>query len=427
MSIPVAAAAVTTAAVSVYSAYETSKQADKQYEAQLAQFRDSFRAATTNADWQRVDAERTFTINQTYAQDMYEIGVTTAWETFFIEDTATKATVDLEKQISDLATGAQLDKLVADAKTDIYRINEQAQLDADYAIAMAKYSNDYTTVKAATDAASKAALTQQAVMFIDQDINTIRSQLNMAREALRAGKSDAIGKELLATAQSLAMGSSTTRRINTTSGKADFMMQQKILESDSAIDKAIASQKAAATQMGIEMTNIAQTAAAQIRKTNQEANATATKIVNSAIIDNTVIKEKLAAASDYATAMNSITKQGLDEKYAINKTKSEAIIKEQMSTAKETLDAETIKNTDLLNENKYQTIRSELVSFSEEFSSTDPSAERAQALNSFLTNNKNMIAEVYNSPSFSYPIDREAMDKKLAANGLSTTTDIFGA
>ena len=425
MATVAAYAGVAGAVATVYSAYESNKQADKAYEAQLAQFRDGFRAATTNAEWARADADKTFSINQTYAQEMFDIGVETAWDSFFIEDAAAQKAAELEISLGNLATEAQLEKLVADAKVDITRINEQAQLDADYAVAMAKYSNDYTAIKTAMDMSAKASLTQQAVMFIDQDINTIKEQLNMAREALRAGKSDAIGKELLATATTLGMGASTTRRIMSTTNKADYLMQQKLVESDSAIDKAIASQKNAASQMGIEQMNMLNTAAAQIRRNNLETNEATRKIINSAAVSTQAIKDSLANAQTYATTMNEITAAGLRESYAINREKAQATITEQINTSTQTFAAETAKNTASLNATKEQSIRGELVSFSEEFSSTEVTQERAQAFYDFVTNNKDAVASVWADPTVAGAVNRDKLDSKLADKGLPTTQDIY--
>ena len=416
MSTPAAMtyATVASAAVGVYGAYKSGQEADRQYERQMAQFRDSFRAATTNAEWARVDAAAEFNINKTYTQDMFDIGVNAAWDAFFVEEQKNQQLTDLQVSLNNLTTGANLEKLIADAGADIKRVNEMAQLDADYAITMAKYSNDYTTIKAATDAAAKAQLTQDAVMFIDQDINTIKAQLNMAKEALRAGKSDAIGKELLATATTLGMGASTSRRLMSTSNKADFLMQQKIVESDNAIDKAIASQKSAARQMGIQQQNIFNTASAQIFKNTQEANATAKRIINTANITTKSIKEKLEAAKTQVTALNNANNDAINKQFDVTNTAAKDALINEIDKAQSSMDAEITKNQSTLDQVNYQSVRGQLVSFSEEFEGTDMSDERLGDYAKFVADNTDLIEQLRNDPTFNWIKNEDKMNEAVA-------------
>lgn len=407
-------AAVGTAAVGVYSAYQQGKEADRAYERQMAQFRDSFRAATTNAEWARVDAAAQFQIDKTYRQDMFDLGVEAAWDAFFTEEDKNTQLRDLEVSINNLTNTANLDKLVADAKTDITRINDQAKLDADYALAMAKYSNDYTAIKAATDAAAKAQLTQDAVMFLDQDINTIKEQLNMAKEALRAGKADAIGKELLATAASLGMGASTSRRLMSTSNKADYLMQQKILESDNAIDKAISQQKSLARKMGTEQQNIYNTATAQIFKNTQEANETSRRIINTANVATTAVTAKLAAAKDYANAVNDAANKSVKDAFDINNQAAKDTIANEIDKAQSSLDAENAKSQSTLDQVNYQSVRGQLVSFSEEFEGTDMSAERLGDYAKFVADNTDLIEQLRNDPTFNWIKNEDKMNEAVA-------------
>jgi hypothetical protein len=407
-------AAVGSAVVGVYSAYEAGKEADRAYERQMAQFRDSFRAATTNAEWARADAAKEYTIKETYNQEMFDVGVDAAWEAFFVEDDKNKTLKDLEIGLNNITNSAYIDKMVADAAADLTRINDQAQLDAEYALAMAQYSNDYTAIKAATDAATKAATTQQAVMFLDQDINTIKEQLNMAKEALRAGKADAIGKEILATAASLGVGASTSRRIMSTNNKADFLMQQKIKESDNAIDRAIAMQKREAREMGISQTNIYNTAIAQINKTNAEAFETSEKIINTAKLSSSAILSKLDAAKEYANDINTATNSYLSDKFTTNSDAAKETITNEIDKAQKTLDAEKTKNKSALELSNMQSIRAELVSFSEEYEGTKMSDERLLQLNTFYQNNAAAIEELRNDPTFNWIQNEEKMQESVA-------------
>jgi hypothetical protein len=407
-------AAVTAAATGVYSAYEQGKQADRQYERQMAQFRDNFRAATTNAEWARADAAREYTIQETYNQEMFDIGVDAAWEAFFVEDDKNKTLKDLEIGLNNITNSANIDKMVADAAADLTRINDQAQLDAEYALAMAQYSNDYTAIKAATDAATKAATTQQAVMFLDQDINTIKEQLNMAKEALRAGKADAIGKEILATAASLGVGASTSRRIMSTNNKADFLIQQKIKESDNAIDRAIAMQKREAREMGISQTNIYNTAIAQINKTNAEAFETSEKIINTAKLSSTDILSKLNNAKEYADDINTATNSYLSDKFDTQSEAAKTTVANEIDKAQETLDAEKTKNKSALELSNEQSIRAEFVSFSEEYEGTKMSDERLLAFNDFYTSNATTLEKLRNDPTFNWIQNEEKMKESVA-------------
>jgi hypothetical protein len=315
MSSAITAVAVSVGALAVsYSqGQEAKKQADKQYASSQAAFQNDIQAAVTNARWSYKDNEQEFAFTQAKADRDINNQINTAWEILGSDTEYQQMTAVLKQIINNETTTEELLKLKDGTLTDIRSMLLSASIDSAYSLAMAQHSADYYTTKAAIDAAQKEQTLQSLVAFLDQDINTIRTALQEAKEIFNVEKSEEIGKQVLASSQSLAVGNSTTRQLMATNNKLDMLQQQRTREMESAIDKAYATQTRAAQDTSADIQNIFNTSTTMASREIEQGLTQVSRIINRSNVDRETAMQQLQIGSEYITNITDIANRNIAE------------------------------------------------------------------------------------------------------------------
>jgi len=181
----VAATAAVVGTVSSINAAEASKkQADKQYASQQAAFADEVEGAITNAKWAFDDNKAQYYTDSTEAQAYRDNSVDQAYNLLAGKEEYTNSSAQLKQLVNSETTDEQLTQLRDSTLSQLTQMREQAQLDADYAIAMGEYASDYYTTKAAIDAATKLETIQSTIALLDQDISSLVLSLQQQTRTL---------------------------------------------------------------------------------------------------------------------------------------------------------------------------------------------------------------------------------------------------
>jgi hypothetical protein len=304
----VAATAAVVGTVSSINAAEASKkQADKQYKAQQAAFADEVEGAITNAKWAFDDNKAQYYTDSTEAQAYRDNSVDQAYNLLAGKEEYTNSSAQLKQLVNSETTDEQLTQLRDSTLSQLTQMREQAQLDADYAIAMGEYASDYYTTKAAIDAATKLETIQSTIALLDQDISSLRTEFAAADQNIAIEGDEAMGKLIAQASMSLAGGSSVARQKMSTELKLDRIKNENKIKYDSAIDKLTAQQSATAKQGMSDIQGLIKNANLLARKEETTALTSAMRTLSSNKINTEQKAKDLITSSDYITAVNSIT------------------------------------------------------------------------------------------------------------------------
>jgi hypothetical protein len=302
-----AVAAVVGTVSSINAADAAKKQADKQYKSQQAAFADEVEGAITNAKWAFDDNKAAHYTDTTEAAAYRDNSVDQAYSLLAAKEEATNASALLKQLVNSETTDEQLTQLRDDTLSKLTQMREQAQLDADYAIAMGEYASDYYTTKAAIDAATKLETIQSTISLLDQDISSLRTEFAAAEQNIAIEGDEIMGKLIAQASMSLAGGNSVARQRASTELKLDRIKNENKLKYTSAIDKVTAQQAATAKQGMSDIQNIVKNANVLARREETTALTSAMRTLSSNKIDSKAKVKELTTTSDYLVGINNIT------------------------------------------------------------------------------------------------------------------------
>ena len=352
-----AGAAVVGVGSSIMQGQEAKEQANKQYEAQQAAFSDDIQAAITNAQWSLKDNNVQYGIDNQQREELMSIAIDSLMDKGELEQFRAdgKSTLDALKNI--MSSEIDSDDLIKNMKVKAKEIAKEAQINMDYTIAMAEGRQGYNTDKAIIDSMEYAGLAQAAVTFLDQEINSIKEQMNFALETADINGMEAIGKVSSKLGSTLAGGTSASRVMMNTKIKADRIKKSEETKYESAIDKAIATQNKSITEADVKAKQTMNTAMSQNALITKE---TISSLARQKDLRDTSLNTVMASTENSLESLHNTLNDNLELIGRELGLTSEGIDKQVMSQMQEMIGEYTVDkdvSTQKYTQSKLQTMR----------------------------------------------------------------------